>query len=128
MEEDIATDDRLVVWWAQHQALLANETPVSHGKPSVPVHQMQEEQSETEETSSSIVGWVCREAAHAWGEQLLEALIAGGYDAEVRVHLEDRWYQLVLVGEGCEYVLVTPQQVPFVVEQVSSEEAVRENS
>jgi hypothetical protein len=44
--------------------------------------------------------------------------LTAGYEAEVRVHLEGQWYQLLLVGEGCEWVLETPQQVQLVIEQI----------
>ena len=91
MEEDIAADNRLVAWWAQYQALLAKEEP--DPSPKLSVVGTQEDQPEPEEELPLIVGWARREAAYSWGEQLLEALIAGGYEAEVRVHLEDRWYQ-----------------------------------
>jgi hypothetical protein len=120
MEEDIAADDRLLLWWTEHQALLTRETPDSHENPFVPAPDTRENQGEPEEAFPLVVGWARREAAHAWGEQLLEALIAGGYEAEVRVHLENRWYQLVLVGGGGEYLLETPQQVQSVIEQAQS--------
>jgi hypothetical protein len=121
MEEDIATDDRLVVWWAQHQVPLATKTPDLSQKPSV--SDSSEDQRAPEESPPALVGWTRREAAHAWGEQLLVALIAGGYEAEVRVHLEGQWYQLVLAGDGGEWVLDTPQRVQEVMEQLSSEGA-----
>ena len=65
------------------------------------------------------VGWTRREAAHAWGEQLLEALLAAGYEAEVRVHQDGPWYRLILVGEGEQWLLDTLQQVQEVLTQLS---------
>lgn len=61
-----------------------------------------------------------REEAHAWGEDLLGVLIASGYEAEVRVHLEGQCYQLILIGKGCELVLETSEQVQFVIKQAQS--------
>ncbi len=118
MEEDLAADDRLLLWWTEHQARLAKETPNPHESQSVPVPGVQADQSEPDEDAPLVVGWARREAAHSWGEQLLEALIAAGYEAEVRVHLEGQWYQLLLVSEECEWVLDTPQKVQSVTEQL----------
>lgn len=126
LKDDLAADDRLLLWWTEHQVLLAQNPLSPFGSQGAPVPSIPDEQREREEDQPRVVGWARREAAHVWGEQLLEALITAGYEAEVRVHLEGPWYQLVLAGEGCEYVLDTPQQVQYVIDQVSSEKA-REN-
>ena len=67
------------------------------------------------ENAPSIVGWTRREGALYWGEQLAEALMGAGYEAEVRVHLEDQWYQLVVLAEGEQYILGTAQDVRYVI-------------
>jgi hypothetical protein len=118
MEEDLAADDRLLLWWTKHQARLAKEPPDPDENKREPVFGERQDQSEPDEAPPHAVGWARREAAHHWGEQLLEALLTAGYEAEVRVHLEGQWYQLLLVGEGCEWVLETPQQVQLVIEQI----------
>ncbi len=37
MEDDLAADDRLLLWWTEHQALLAKEEPDPREDPSAPV-------------------------------------------------------------------------------------------
>ena len=120
LEDNIAADDRLFSWWTEHQVLFDPQTLNLPGSQTEAGAIAQEEPDEERENDLDIGGWDHREAAHYWGEQLLEALIAGGYEAEVYVHLEGQRYQLLLAGDGGEWLLSTPKMVQDVIKKMKN--------
>jgi hypothetical protein len=49
MEEDLAADDRLLLWWTKHQARLAKEPPDPDENQREPVFGERQDQSEPDE-------------------------------------------------------------------------------
>jgi hypothetical protein len=95
LEEDVAVDDRLRLWWHRYQKSCeqasSSAPPESSG---------QEEQEEQEEQVDPEAGWTTERQVRHWAQYLQWKLRGWNLTMDVRICREEPWYYLLVEGEG----------------------------
>ncbi len=141
-ERDIQDDDRLLLWWSEHQELLCQPTQ-SHAETSAPaspeesISELLESSVSAEDapaldsgasaltlSSGPVGGWKKRESAYDWGTYLANELAKSEYygiEVFVQAAATGELYQVGVTDEKGEgYILVSRDEIDYVVSLVRS--------
>jgi hypothetical protein len=104
LEEDVAVDDRLRLWWYRYQK--SREQARSSATSESPGQEEQEEQKQEDPEA----GWTTEKQVRHWAQYLQWKLRGWNLTMEVRICREEPWYYLLVVGDGMKTELWTYAQ------------------